>query len=121
LASMTAIHNWISRGGDNQQRLFLALEKKYSTATAEIILHLLNGFSQAQLQTPEVYASLIGYLKHPDLLVRELAHHQLLLLVPQAKAIAYDPAGARSQRNLAVEEWKKLIPTGSIPAKNKKD
>jgi len=121
LASMTAIRNWISRGGDNQQRLFLALERKYSSATAEIILHLLNGFSQAQLQTPEVYANLIGYLKHPDLPVRELAHHQLLLLVPEGKAIAYDPAGARGQRNLAVEEWKKLIPTGSIPAKNKKE
>jgi hypothetical protein len=121
LASMTAIHNWISRGADNQQRLFLALEKKYSSATGEVILHLLNGFSEAQLQTPEVYASLIGYLKHSDLPVRELAHHQLLLLVPEGKAIAYDPAGARGQRNLAVEEWKKLIPSGSIPAKNKKD
>ncbi|HEV2947183.1 MAG TPA: hypothetical protein VGX70_07390 [Gemmataceae bacterium] len=121
LASMTAIRNWISRGADNQQRLFLALEKKYSSATGEVILHLWNGFSEAQLQTPEVYASLIGYLKHPDLPVRELAHHQLILVVPEGKAITYDPAGARGQRDLAVEEWKKLIPSGSIPAKNKKD
>jgi hypothetical protein len=82
LASMTAIRNWIGRGGDNQQRLFLALERKYSSATAEIILHLLNGFSQKQLQMPEVYANLIGYLKHPELPVRELAHYQLLLHVP---------------------------------------
>jgi len=120
LASMTAIRNWIGRGGDNQQRLFLALEKKYSSSTAaEIILHLLNGFSQTQLQTPEVYANLIGYLKHPELPVRELAHYQLLLHVPEGKAIAYDPAGARGQRNLAVEEWRKLIPSGSIPAKKK--
>jgi hypothetical protein len=119
LASIVAIQNWLSRAADNPQRLFAVLEKKYSSTTAEIILHLLSSFSKAQLDTAEVYASLIGHLKHPDLPVRELAYNQLITLVPEGKAIAYDPAGEKGQRNLAIEEWKKLIPPGSIPAKNK--
>jgi hypothetical protein len=118
-ASIVAIQNWMSCAADNPQRLFTILEKKYSSATAEIILHLLSGFSNVQLETPEVYASLIVHLKHPDLPVRELAYHQLITLVPEGKTIVYDPAGEKGQRNLAIEEWKKLIPPGSIPAKTK--
>jgi hypothetical protein len=68
-----------------------------------------------QLKQPAVYTSLIGYLQHADLPVRELAFHHLLALVPAGRTIAYDPAGDPEQRRRAVEEWKKLIPEGSVP------
>jgi hypothetical protein len=116
-AAITALRAWIGRDAKNDQRLFAILEKKYSAATAEVILHLLHGFSTAQLEKPEAYANLMGYLKHADLPVRELAHRQLLALVPKGQAIPYDPAGGRGQRDQANEEWRKVLPDGTVPRK----
>jgi hypothetical protein len=114
-AALEALRHWTARDIENHQKLFAALEKKYSSPTAEIVIHLLHGFSEMQLKQPAVYTSLIGYLQHPDLPVRELAFHHLLALVPAGRAIPYGPAGDPDQRRRAVEEWKKLIPEGSVP------
>lgn len=115
LAGFIALRSWIGRDAGNDSRLFAALEKKYSSATAEIVLHLLHGFSPGQLEKPEAYANLIGYLKHTDLPVRELSYRQLRTHVPEGRLIPYDPAGGRAQRVRAFEEWKKLIPEGTVP------
>jgi hypothetical protein len=116
-AAIIAIQHWMSREAENEQRLSEALKKKYSSATAEIVLHLLHGFSQAQLQQPAVYASLISYLQHVDLPVRELAYNHLRSLVPTGRNVSYDPASGPAQRRAAAGEWKKLIPEGSVPKK----
>jgi HEAT repeat protein len=118
IASINALRNWISRDAKNDGRLFEAIERRYSSITAEVVLHLLHGFSPIQLEQPAAYANLIGYLNHSALPVRELAYRQLLLLVPEGRAIPYDPAGGRILRDRAVEEWKKLIPEGTVPRKN---
>jgi hypothetical protein len=114
-AAIISLRHWMSGDAENDRKLLEAVKKTYSSSTAEIVLHLLHGFSPAQLQQPAVYASLIGYLQHADLPVRELANTHLLILVPEGKAISYDPAGDITQRRRSVEEWKKLIPEGAVP------
>jgi hypothetical protein len=115
LAAVIAMRSWIGRDALNDQRLFSALEKKYSSATAEIVLHLFHGFSTGQLENPEAIANLVNYLRHSDLPVRELAYLQLRMLVPAGRKIPFDPAGRRPQRDRALEEWKKLIPAVKAP------
>jgi hypothetical protein len=116
-AAIVALRHWQGRDVENDRTLFDVLKKKYSASTAEIVLHLLHGFSDQQLQQPAVYASLIGYLSHRDLPLRQLAYDHLLVLVPEGKAISYDPAASLADRRRAIEEWKKLIPEGMIPKK----
>jgi hypothetical protein len=114
-AAGVALRHWMSRDAENDRKLFEAVKKTYSSSTAEIVHHLLHGFSEAQLQQPAVYANLIGYLQHADLPVRELASSHLRGLVPEGRAISYDPTGDPAQRRRAIEEWKKLIPEGAVP------
>jgi len=121
LAALAALRNWIGRDAKNDHRLFAAIGKKYSSTTAEVVLHLLHGFSPIQLEQPALYANLVGYLKHSDLPVRELAFRQLRTLLPEGRHIPYDPAGGRALRDRAAEEWKKLVPLvpeESVPKKN---
>jgi len=116
-AAIVGLRHWQSREEKNDRKLFEVLKKKYAHSTAEIVLRLLHGFSEQQLQHPAVYASLIGYLQHGNLPVRQLAYEHLLALVPKGEAISYDPAAKLGDRRQAVGEWKKLVPEGTVPKK----
>lgn len=113
-----ALRHWIARSRDHDLEVYrvLAVQKGYSREKAEIIMGLLHGFPDAALKKPVTYARLIGYLDHENLAIRELAFWHLAHLVPEgAKKIPYDPAGEVAARAKAVQEWKKLIPEGSVP------
>jgi hypothetical protein len=116
-AAIVALQHWQGREAENDRKLFEVLKKKYSPSTAEIVLRLLHRFSEQQLKQPAVYASLIGYLQHVNLPVRQLAYEHLLALVPKGEAISYDPVAKLDDRQRAVEEWKKLVPEGTVPKK----
>src|SRR6516162_5270702 len=91
------------------------LGKKYTRGQAEIFMHLLHGFSAKDLLRPETYETLISYLQHKDLGIRELAAGRLYGLVPQGKDIIYDAAGASEERARGQAAWRKLIPEGKLP------
>jgi len=91
------------------------LGKKYTRGQAEIFMHLLHGFSAKDLLRPETYETLISYLQHKDLGIRELAAWRLYGLVPQGKDIIYDAAGASEERARGQAAWRKLIPEGKLP------
>jgi hypothetical protein len=113
------LRHWTSRNADYDLELYRTLyEKKgYAKEKAEIIMRLLHSFSDAELAKPETYQLLIGYLDHENLVIRDLAIWHLALLLPQGtQKIAYDPAGDPEKRKKAVEEWKKLLPAGTLPA-----
>ncbi len=67
----------------------------------------------------ETYETLIAYLRHENLGIRELAWRQLSSLVPEAVAVSYDPAGTEAERARAYKAWKTLIPSGSLPPRKK--
>jgi hypothetical protein len=100
--------------------LYNALEKKYKSGPAEIIMHLLHGFSQETRNKPETFEYLIEYLKNDKLAIRELAWMNLLLMPETqeiAKAIPFDPAGGMDQRAAAYSRWKEIVPDGKMPPK----
>jgi hypothetical protein len=117
-AAVFALRHWMSRGHDYELEVFRDFEKKaYSQADAEIIMRLLHSFSDEELKDPKTFAFLLGCLDHERLVVRDLAFQHLALLVPDgATTIQYDPNAEPDKRKPAVEQWKKLIPEGKVPA-----
>jgi hypothetical protein len=61
------------------------------------------------------YETLIDYLLHDKLAIRQLAKWHLERLVPAGRDIAYDPAGSGEARHPAYDQWKKLVPNGKLP------
>jgi hypothetical protein len=118
LSATAALKHWMGRNAGQDLRLYQALEKKHSPETAETLMTLLHGFSAKQAQEPATYQTLISWLKHELLPVREMAFAELFALVPEGRKIPFDPAGDAAQRERAFQEWKKLIPDGQLPPKN---
>ena len=67
----------MSRSGDYDHELQRTLQemKGYSREKAEIIMRLLHSFSQEEVSSPKTYETLIGYLGHDNLVIREYLGH----------------------------------------------
>jgi hypothetical protein len=120
-AAVQALRAWIGRGPGQDQKLFDFLQKEemFSKVHAAMVLELLHSFGDADLEKPETYEALIGYLRHTRPAIRALAAWQLYRLAPQGKDIAYDPAGAREDLDKAYKAWKELVPSGQLPKPKK--
>jgi hypothetical protein len=118
IASIVTLRHWIGLKGENDQKLYQALEDKYRSGPAETIMELLHPYADRQKTEPEFYETLIAYLKHDKLPIRELAYSHLIALVPEGRGIPYDPAGGIDKREFSYEKWKELIPSGKLPPRN---
>jgi hypothetical protein len=117
--AIMVLRHWIGRSAGQDQKLFEALQvdKKYTPIQAEIVLQGLHSPGEADLGRPETYESLINYLSHPKVAIRELAKYHLYRTVSGAKDIPFDPAGPEADREAAIKKWKVLIPDGKLPPK----
>jgi hypothetical protein len=116
-AVITARH-WIGRAPGQEMKLYQVFTEKVKMKPvhAETILQLLHSFDEAALKNPETYDMLINYLNHDRLGIRGLAYWHLRRLVPEgAKSIKYSPNDPPEAREKAIAEWKKLIPSGTVP------
>jgi len=120
-AAVQALRAWIGRGPGQDRKLYdyLLKEEKFSKAHAAIALQMLHSHGDADLERPETYEVLIAYLRHERPAIRELAAWHLQRLVPAGKDIPYDPTASREELNRAYKEWKKLVPDGKLPPKEK--
>jgi hypothetical protein len=119
-AAFTLWH-WVNRAGDNELELIRILResKGYSKEKAETFRRLLHSLSERELADPRTYETLVGYLDHDNLAIRELAIWHLSLLAPDgARSIPYDPVAESDKRQQAVQQWKRLIADGKLPAKS---
>jgi pSer/pThr/pTyr-binding forkhead associated (FHA) protein len=118
-AAATALWHWTNRRSDNEQALYRTLRetKQYGEDETKIIMRLLHSITEAEFANRTTYETLIGYLNHKDLAIRELAFWHLFLLVPEsAKGMDYDSAEVDPEkRKVAVEQWRKLISEGKLP------
>jgi hypothetical protein len=115
-AAARALRHCIGRSAAEDVRVYEALVTDgYKPGQAEIAMHLLHGFTRAALDEPLTYETLIQYLGHGRLGVRELAAEHLERLVPQGRKIGYDAAAAPEARARARAAWRKLIPEGKLP------
>jgi hypothetical protein len=119
-AAAFALRHWISADAGRDRLLynFLVDQLKYSKHHSATVLQLLHSAFAAE--EPETYETLIEYLRHDKLAIRELAWRHLSRLVPEDILVPYDPAASPAQRAKAYEAWKELIPSGSLPARKKK-
>jgi hypothetical protein len=117
--AVLALRHWIGEAPGRDQEVYETLlrEFAYKPGQAEAVLQLLH--SPFDPDQPETYETLIAYLQNPQIAVRELARFHLYRLAPQGSAIAYDAGAPEADRAKAVEEWKKLIPDGKLPPKEK--
>lgn len=115
--AILVLRHWIGRCPGQDMKLYKALieQKKYSSAQAEILLQLLHSFGEAEVGDPETYQTLIAYLGHDKLPIRELAFWHLHRLAPAGKEIPYNAAAPKAARDAGIAKWKKLIPEGKLP------
>jgi len=112
-----ALRVWLGRGKEQAAKLYdrkkragILTEKKFRRDEAESVLDLLDEFIEDELRQPETYESLLAYLKHNRLEVRELAYGQLLsIFKKEGSKINYNPAGNSEQINQGYEDWKKVV------------
>jgi hypothetical protein len=118
-SAVVALRHWIGRGPGQDAKLYRYLmdERRFSPGQAEIILQLLHSFSDVDRDRRETYESLIAYLEHDKLPIRELAKWHLYRMAAAAKDIPYDPAGSAEQRERAYAQWRKLLRDGKLPPK----
>jgi hypothetical protein len=119
--AILVLRHSISRGPGEDQNLYRALieKRKYTPLQAESMMQLLHGFNEEELAQPETYELLIAYLTDSRLGIRALAHWHLIRLVPAGHDIAYNPLDEKAAQQRAQEEWRKLVPAGTLPAGRK--
>jgi hypothetical protein len=117
--AILALRHWIGRDKGQDAKLYntLVKDKMFTANQAEIVMQLLHSFGDSDLAKPATYETLIDYLIHEKLAIRELAKFHLYRLVPAGKDIAYDPAGSAEDRTKAHDKWHTLIPNGKLPPK----
>jgi hypothetical protein len=115
--AVITVRHWIGRGPGQDQKLYQVLidHFKYKPVHAETMLQLLHSFDDSALKRPETYEMLISYLDHDRFGIRGLAYWHLRRLVPAGEKIKYNPLDAKEARDRATEEWRKLIPAGTVP------
>lgn len=116
-AAANALRYWIDRGSKQDIGLYDALVvNKVKPGQAEIVLELLHGIGPDAKARPETYSTLIAYLGSDLQAIRELAHRNLVFLVPAGREIPFDAAGTAEQRRGAQTAWHKLVPEGKVPS-----
>jgi hypothetical protein len=118
--AVIALRNWIGVKPDRDLQLYRAFidVQGYTAFEAEAVLQLLH--NPFVVEQPETYETLIEYLNHKKVAVRELARWHLYHLAPVGRDIKYDAGASAEERAKSAREWRELIPTGKLPPKEKK-
>ena len=119
-AAVLALRHWIGDAAGRDRRLYQYLVERsnFSKVQSATVLQLLHGGLAAD--DPETYETLLSYLRHEKLAIRELAWRQLLRLVPEDLVVPFDPAASAADRAKAYAAWKEVIPSGSLPVRKPK-
>jgi hypothetical protein len=116
-----ALRHWIGRQPGQDQLLYQRLLKSgnYTPVQAETVVQLLHSYGDDELARPETYQTLIDYLDHDVIGIRGLAYWHLSRLAPAGKEFGYNPLASKEEREAAVQKWRKLIPRGKVPPRQK--
>jgi hypothetical protein len=114
VTAVETLIQWVALSRDNDYKLAELARQRLKANEADVFMTLLHGFSEQAVGRPETYELLIGYLKHNQIAIRELAAWNLYHMVPAAQGIAYD-AMDPAKREKAYRQWLQLIPPGKLP------
>jgi hypothetical protein len=115
--AIVALRHWIGERPGRDQMLYnlLISSLRYTDKQAETLLSLLH--SPFNADQTETYETLVAYLGHTKLGIRELAWWHLSRLVPENLQVPYNPAGPDAERASAQAKWKELLDAGKLPPK----
>jgi hypothetical protein len=113
VVAILEIRHLLGLDAKNDELLSQALRNKgYSPAHAQLVIQLLHGLSEQQWALPATRTTLVEYLMHDRLPVRQMTHILLATHIPEGGKIPYDPAGDFTQRERGYEDWKRLVSGG---------
>ena len=118
LAAVETLALWIASTRDNDYKFADAVGQRLGANETEAAMSLLHGIGDPAASRPDIYETLIGFLGHPQLPIRELAAWNLVRLVPLGAAIPFDAADP-VKREVGIRQWKALIPKGKMPPQPK--
>ena len=101
MTAIQAMQNWIAVGRDNEYKLFDQLNTHFKLNESEKIMELLHGFANPDL--------LVDYLNSSNLVIRQMAHMNLLSIFPKGLSISYDPRMEPARRVEAQRTWRDLL------------
>ncbi len=110
-AGILALRHWIGRAPGQDKRLYDGLIErlKVTPAHAATFLYFLHTPGPVQLARPEIYQTLVAYLDAKEPLARALAYWHLYRLVPEGRALGYNPLDTKEARAAAIQKWRALI------------
>jgi hypothetical protein len=119
-AAIVSLRHWIARRSDHDKILYeyLLNSKRFKEREAITTMQLLHDPQEEQLKGPEGWSFLIFCIKDKKPIIRELAYWHLIRLIPgtgQNRARFYPGGGDSDKPERAYQEWKKLVPEGTIP------
>jgi hypothetical protein len=117
LYAILALRHWLGISNDHEKQLrdMLVQQKRYTPGQADIVVQLLRGFTEKDWADPVTRSTVVDYLNHDRLPIRQLAHWLLNSVVPGAAKIKYDAAGDTATRQAGYEQWRKQIGADSRP------
>lgn len=107
--------DWLAADRDNDYVLYGLLEDKYRKVQSERIMGLMHGLSKKDLSDPTKYEELIELLDNSNAIVREMAAFRLYQAVPMGRGIPYSAWDTADLRRAAMDQWRFIIPPGSLP------
>jgi hypothetical protein len=118
LYAILALRQWLGLSNDheNQLRDMLVQQRQYTPAQADIVLQLLRGFTERDWADPVTRGTVVDYLNHDRLPIRQLAHWLLNTAVPTGQKIKYDAGGDTATRQTGYEQWRKQVGADGRPA-----
>ena len=112
---LTAAHllrTWLGRGNSNPSELIKRFQEHrgYTKEKAALIVQLLYPYAINSRYKPETLRSLVGYLDHENLAIRDLAWCNLTVLYSDwVTKMPFDPAGTAESRRKGSEAWKSFL------------
>ena len=120
--AIAALQLWIASSRDSEYKLYNLLTKyNFNGGQSGIIMDLLHNtwYSPQAQSRPGTFETLIEYLNHNVLIIRELADWHLHRLVPAGRDIPNSSVADATVRQSAQAAWRKLIPPGKLPPQPK--
>jgi hypothetical protein len=108
-AAVLALRAWIGDRAGRDAVLYQVLRENLTLpeAQADTVMQLLH--SPFAADQPETFTTLLAYLKHDRIAIRELARWHLERLLPKGRDIPFDAAAPAEERDKAWQAWKALI------------
>lgn len=106
-AAITGLRQWLPQAEANRDVLKAEIEKQFPPDQVDVIYRLLWGYDDADARNQGPSRLLVDWLKHENIVIRQLAILHIDRLTGQK--YGYHPVDAVGRRKVAVERWEQHL------------